>query len=273
MREYTPSSEVPRRVDVSVNAGRFCTFLDAGTVDDPATPVRVLFTTEGASIWTTNQTRTLQVFIDRWDVVEGLPSADCVMLVNPKELSDMLKNKFGRDELVRIQTDVHKPIEISGESSGGASIMPSDEDECLTIPDRWVLPIVDGVRTFPMFRNEPDDHIITMSIDQLRRGLKDMTTAKAPYIEYTWSSGKAKCEAGHWTSKTSRSWSDVDFVAVKGADNWSIRFTDNLRTIIRRFDPATETVTISKHRDGQFVIIDSTDGEFTSVLATEAVRE
>jgi hypothetical protein len=261
-------------VDITAATSRLTPFLDAGTVDDPPTPVRILFDDDGASIWTTNQTRTLQVFVDRWNVLSSL-AKPCVLLVNPKELSNLLKLKFQRDETVRITTDTHSMIRIQGETTG-AEINCSDEDECLTIPDRWVLPIVDGVRTFPMFRNEPADYVIEMSMSQLKNCLKDMKVAKAPYVELFLNEkhrGEGRCMAGHWTSKTTRSWSDVEYDSVLEPTSWTIRFSENLDTILRKFSTDTTEVRISKHREGAFVIIDSTDGEFTSVLATEAVKE
>ena len=273
-RENTPNTAVSRLVDITAATSHLTRFLDAGTVDDPPTPVRILFDNDGASIWTTNQTRTLQVFIDRWGVVASL-AEPCVLLVNPKELSNLLKLKFPRAETVRITTDTHSMIRIQGETTG-AEINCADEDECLTIPDRWVLPIVDGVRTFPMFRNEPADYVIEMSMAQLKNCLKDMKVAKAPYVELFLNGknrGEGRCMAGHWTSKTTRSWSDVEYESVIEPTSWTIRFSENLDTIIRKFSTDTTEVRISKHRDGAFVIIDSTDGEFTSVLATEAVKE
>lgn len=274
-RENTPNTAVSRKVDVSVPTSHLTTFLDAGTVDDPPTPVRILFDNDGASIWTTNQTRTLQVFIDRWNIDLASLAEPCVLLVNPKELSNLLKTKFDRDETVRITTDTHSMILIQGETKG-AEINPADEDECLTIPDRWVLPIEDGKRTFPMFRNEPADYIIEMSMIQLKNCLKDMKVAKAPYVELFLNEknrGEGKCMAGHWTSKTTRSWSEIEYESVIEPSSWTIRFSQNLDTILRKFSTDTTEVRISKHREGAFVIIDSTDGEFTSVLATEAVKE
>lgn len=274
VRVNTPSSEVSRAANITVFADDMVEFLKSVHLDDPPTPVRILFDNDGISVWTTNQTRTLQVFADRWDMENYTIESPCVILVNPKELSDMLQTK-SRGEVISIRADAHSAVEITNSGGGGFSIMPADEDECLTIPDRWVLPVKDGERIFPMFRNEKADWMIDIDIVMMRDILKDMTVAKAPYVELTLTEDGGKAESGHWTSKTTRSWTGVDFVWVKPhTADCTIRFTDNLKQILSTFHKDTTSVRISKHRDGAFVLIEANNGTKTVfVLATEAVKE
>ena len=48
---------------------------------------------------------------------------------------------------------------------------PADEDDCLTIPDRNVLPHgPSGERLFPMFDNEPPTYTATLALPRTHQG-------------------------------------------------------------------------------------------------------
>lgn len=266
----TPNSRVSRTVRVEVNGVAMAQFLESIAMDKPAVPVRILFQSSGVSSWSLNAGKTLMLRLDSWPL-DGLKVREpCVMVCDPKEMAGIIRAKCG-DGNIRITADANTPISIKTKGRGGAEVMPADEDDCQTIPDRNILPHnSDGEIVFPMFENEPASSSAILSKSELRIAMSEMTTANAPYVVITFDN-KSEARSGHWNGKTTRSWSPMD-AKIKG-ESFTTSFTDTLNTIVSRFHNSTTQLRISKHKKGQFVVIETTDGFNVTILATEAIRE
>ena len=265
----TPNSKVPRTVKVQCDGMGIAELLDKVCLDSPPVPVRILFEPEGVSVWTLNVPKTMQCLISRWPIAGLKVKEPCVVIADPKELSNVIRAK-SRGLSVRIETAASQPIKITTPSNGGAEIMPSDEDDCLLIPDRWVIPKKDGKFVFPMFDNEPATSEATISKEQLTLAYREMQSANAPYVVITFDK---ECEArsGHWTSKSTKSW--VPIQADWTGEPFTVSFTECLKSVIGAFSKDTTTLRVAKHTKGQFVVIESVDGAKTTVVVTEALRE
>ena len=102
-------------------------------------------------------------------------------LCDPKELAAVVRAK-GRDGDVQIKTEASAPIEVTSPTYGGAEVMPADENDCLSVPDRNQIPVsTDGVRLFPMFDMAPATWSVDMPIQSLRTAVAEMAVSKAPY--------------------------------------------------------------------------------------------
>ena len=170
----TPNSKVSRSVRISANGASLAGFLSRLALDSPPLPVRILFEPEGASCWTMNAGKTLMVMFDKHPI-DGLKvKQPCVIICNPKELSDLVRSK-SRGETVKVSTEASEPIRITTKSNGGAEIMPADEDDCLTIPDRNILPIADDQRI----------HICNNRIDESKYGNENSECSICSYDIFT----------------------------------------------------------------------------------------
>ena len=58
----TPNSDVSRTVKAQLNAHDLGSVLQAVALDNPSSPVRVLLTDDGASVWTHDNSKTIHVF-------------------------------------------------------------------------------------------------------------------------------------------------------------------------------------------------------------------
>ena len=187
------------------------------------------------------------------------------MLVEPKAFSELLTAKFAGQN-VRIQTSANKPIKVMTKAGGQAIYHAADEDECHTVPDHWRLKTDDsGIYSFPMFDNEQSSLVVKVSRSELQRGLVDMQVAKAPYVVFKFDK-KSTCSSGHWGAKSNQSTSPIQADIIKGSGE--VCFTSNLGTILNAL--LGDEILIQKNDKGTFVIL---DGQTTSVVATEAIRE
>ena len=118
----------------------------------------------------------------------------------------------------------------------------------------------------PMKNNEPCTTRVTVSKEEMSRGLVDMLVAGAPYVSFDFQPGGSTCASGHWGAKGNRASSPID-AKVEGS-GITLNFTENLGGIISRMDG--NTFVVQKHHDTPFVIIESGS---TVVVATEAQRE
>ena len=271
--EVTPNSPVSRNVKVRTTVRSLSSVLRTATLDDSPAPVRLLFRTTGAiSVWTHDIARTMQVYVVNWRFDDLKVKEDCILLVDPKEAYSCITSKFGPDEVVKITTEAAQPIVFKNRSGASLTIMPADEDECNMCPDRWVLPYhPDGTRTFPMF-DEQNGAYCDIALSELRKGLSDMATAKAPYVEFSFSPAGSVCQAGHWSAKTVKARTPVDTHTL--TEPFTVRFTENLSTILGRFSSDTITLRLTKHPQAPFVVIDTLAGsKWCSVVATEAIKE
>ena len=262
----TPNSDVSRTVKAKVNASELSSLLNAVALDNPPSPVRVLLTEDGVSVWTHDNSKTIQAIIDNRALADLEVEEPCVILVEPKAFADLLVAKFGV-KAVRISTSAGKPITIKSKDGATATYHASDEDDCNIVPDHWILPTDDdGKRVFPMFDNEPATSVVKTSRSELNRGLTDMKVAKAPYVVFSFGEKKSSCQSGHWGSKSNRSSSPI--TAELDGEEVEVCFTQNLSTILSTLDG--ESIKIHKHNKGGFVVL---EGATTSVVATEAIRE
>lgn len=263
-----------------LDATEFSAILRRAAFDTPPAPIRVLFTIDGISIWTMDLAKQAGVFMtgempstytisaSKADMVKGVRNP-CVMLVCPRELADMLDAKCS-GESVRISTDANEKIVVKLRDGSGFDLLPADESECLTIPPSLAFPIgSEGFRTFGAADGAEATFACSMSLADLRKGIVDMQMSKAPYVEFKFDRRGSVCCSGHWTRKTSKSWTQVDAKIVHG-DMTTIRFTDNLSKLLSRFGPHTETIGISTHDDVSLVLLESRG---CLVVTTEAIKE
>jgi hypothetical protein len=268
----TPNSQVSRTARIEADGPALAAFFARLAMDNPAVPVKVLFEPKGASCWTMNAGKTLMVLLDRW-AIDGLKVKEpCVIVCNPKELSDLIRAK-SRGGAVRLTTAANEPIAITTKDHGGAEVMPADEDDCLTIPDRNVLPYEPntGQRLFPMFDNEPPTYTATLVLSELTKASMEMQTANAPYVSVSFDA-KSEARAGHWSGKTTRSWSPLDVISRTGGP-FTVSFTDTLKSLISVLNGATDPLRVSKHHKGHFLVVETTTGNKTTIVATEAIKE
>lgn len=264
----TPNSKVSRSARVEANGTSLASFLSMLALDTPPLPVRILFENEGASCWTMNTGKTLMVFIDRYPI-EGLKvKQPCAIVCNPKELADLVRSK-SRGETVRLTTEANEPIVVSTKSNGGAEIMPADEEDCMTIPDRNVLPTKDGQLVFPMFDNEVATSEATIDKTVLTTASMEMKVANAPYVVMTVDK-KSEVRAGHWGAKTTRSWTPIE--ATFTGEPFTVAFTDTIQVILSTLT-ASNGLKVAKHTKGQFVAIRTTTEPKITIIATEAIKE
>ena len=270
------SLDISRRVRVMLDASEFSSILRRAAFDTPPAPVRVLFSIDGITIWTMDLAKQAGVFINLEVPSTYSLRADedgvrnpCVMLVCPRELADMLDAKCS-GEAVRISTDANEKIVVKLRDGSGFDLLPADESECLTIPPSLTFSIgSEGFRTFPSADGAEATFACSMSLEEIRKGTVDMQMSKAPYVEFRFDRRGSTCCSGHWTRKSSKSWTQIDATIVHG-DMTTIRFTDNLAKLLSRFGPYTETVGISTHEDVGLVLLE-TPG--CLVVATEAIKE
>ena len=265
MTQTPNSSDLSRDADVMASADSLAEALRAIITDNPPAPVRLMLTNDGLSVWTYDNAKTLQVLVDD-RVVKGLKvKQNCVLLVEPKAFSELLTAKFAGQN-VRIQTSANKPIKVMTKAGGQAIYHAADEDECHTVPDHWRLKTDDsGIYSFPMFDNEQSSLVVKVSRSELQRGLVDMQVAKAPYVVFKFDK-KSTCSSGHWGAKSNQSTSPIQADIINGSGE--VCFTSNLGTILNAL--LGDEILIQKNDKGTFVIL---DGQTTSVVATEAIRE
>jgi len=265
--ELTPNSDVSRTVKAQFDAGQFSELMTTLVMDGSTqSPVRVLLTEDGVSVWTHDNAKTIQALVSNRDIDGLTVDEPCVLLVEPKSFSELLSAKFG-GHTVRVQTDAGKPITIRSKDGSQAVYHASDEDDCNIVPDHWVLPVNDkGERLFPMFDNQPATSVVQLTRSELNRGITDMKVAKAPYAVFSFNAKKSECQSGHWGAKTNRSASPI--VATLTGEPVEVCFTNNLSTILSVLDG--DLITIHKHKDGGFAVL---EGATTTVVSTEATRE
>ena len=266
----TPNSEVSRDVKVRLRANALADLCEAVTIENPPSPIRLVLTSDGASVWTHDTSRTVQVLINEYPLA-GLRCPDpCVLLIQPKQFGELLRAKF-KEEPVEISASASEPIIISAKNGSSVVYHAADEDDCATVPDHWILPIDDdGKRIFTMFDDEISTSQILIDVDELKRGLVDMRIANAPYVEFNFTSEGCYAESGHWGAKTNQSKTPLS--ADLGGEDCVVCFTENLGDIINRFKGSTQ-VEIQRHNKGGLFVVSSADGPDVTIVATEAVRE
>jgi hypothetical protein len=224
----TPNSKVSRSAMIECSGRDMANFLSTVAMDSPAMPVKILFENEGVSCWTLNASKTVMLMLNRWSL-DGLKvKQPCVIVCDPKEMADVIRAK-SKGEMIRIKAEANAPIQIICKGRGGAEVMPADEEDCFLIPDRHQLPVSDdGKRMFPMFDMEHATWEATLSPSELRVAMAEMSTAKSEYVVITFDN-KSEARAGHWSGKTTRSWSPITATTT---GKFTASFTDVLSTVM-----------------------------------------
>ena len=259
------SSELSRTVNIKVNATDLSGALSSLVLNTDPAPVRIMFTSDGMSVWTHDHAKTIQLLVNERELTSLKVKDDCILLIEPKQFSELLSAKFA-GQIVHIQTKANKPITVASKNGATAVYHAADEDECATIPDHWVLPqSAAGHFSFPMFDNEESTLVVKMTRAELVRGLVDMQVAKAPYVVFNFTDTKSSCGSGHWGSKSNQATTPITANVVGSSE---VCFTSNLSIILKSLDG--DTFTLQKHEKGGFVVI---EGETSTIVATEALRE
>ena len=271
--QTTPNSDVSRKVQLRVKASSLAKQLRRVCLDTPPQPVRVLFTAVGMSVWTHDLSKTMHLFLTDAPLEDYKVKEPCVLLVNPKEFSDVLSTKY-REAQVQIKTEANQPITITDKSLNSTTIYPADEDDCAMVPDRWQMPESSskpGWKTIPQQGNLPGNAICTTRVEinrpELVKAVVDMQVASAPYCEFIFG-GFSSVTSGHWTSKTTRSQSvltcTVETAEKRKDSTQKIGLTDAILTRILSTASGDEFV-IHKHSKTPFAIFDC--GDMTAVVA------
>jgi hypothetical protein len=262
----TPNSRVSRAGTIRAEAGSLATALRRSVLDNPSNPVRALFTEDGVSIWTHDIAKTVQLIMTNASVNGLKVKEPVIMLIDPDSMAGLLDTKFSR-EMIQIEVKPNAPLVIKSRTGGDVVYHPADEDDCFVVPDHWIMPKDSkGWFLVPMKNNEPCSTRVTVSKEEMKRGLVDMLVAGAPYVSFDFQPTGSTCASGHWGAKGNRASSPIS-AKVEGS-GITLNFTENLGGIISRMDG--DTFVVQKHHDTPFVIIESGS---TVVVATEAQRE
>ena len=265
----TPNSHVSRNVKVRVSAAALAKTLKRIVMDKPASPVRMLLTDDGISIWTHDISNTMNLLLTNSKVDNLKVKEPCVLLIPPDSFADLLSTKFG-NEIVEITTSANKPIVIENKGGSKTIFHPADEDDCAIIPDRWVMPKnKKGWIKIPQKNNEVCTTKITISRETFSQGLIDMKVANAPYVVFSFSNkkgGVSTCASGHWGAKSNQSYSPI--VAQVEGESVDINLAEILGGIISRCDG--DIFTLHKHKEVPFIVIECGD---TVIIAAETMKE
>ena len=262
----TPNSIVSRKVVARASASSLSKALKRVVMDKPASPVRVLLTDDGMSVWTHDISNTMNLLITNADIDDLKVKEPCVLLIDPEGFSDLLNTKFG-NQVVQISTDANKPIVIQNKAGSKSVFHSADEDDCAIVPDRWLMPKdKKGWIQFPQQDNETATTRITITRDSLSQGIVDMKVAKTPYISFNYDKKKSLCEAGHWGSKTNQSSTPIE--AVVEGEKIEIHLAEILASVLARCDD--DSFIIHKHKEVPFIVIENGDA---IVVVAETLRE
>lgn len=269
MSELTPNSPVAKALNCKVRAGNLNNLLDLLDVDGLLSPVKVLFTEKGASIQAHDVNKTFQCVVKDFPLGSDYDLDEPgILVIEPKELRQALGLKFGKEALLTIQyTDGDACRVVSGGSS--LNYFPSDESECHTMKDDWVLPYNDGKFEFTMLGGAGPTSIVTMEAQALAAGVQDMKVAKQEYVVFNFDEKGSTCASGQWGNKATISTSTVD--AELEGEKCEVAFPDILTSVVNRL---TGNISLQKHKETPFFLIKNLDPTRGDVryLITECQR-
>jgi len=269
MSDLTPNSPVAKSLNCKVRAGNLNGLLDLLDVDDLLSPVKVLFTEKGASIQAHDVNKTFQCVVKDYPLGSDYEVDEPGLLViEPKNLRQALGLKFGKEALLTINyTDGEAARVLSGGSS--LNYFPSDESECHTMKDDWVLPYEAGKFSCTMLGGAEPTSIITLEAQSLASGVQDMKVAKQEYVVFNFSATQSTCASGQWGNKATISTSVID--ADLEGENCEIAFPDILSSVVNRLNGQ---ISVQKHKETPFFLIKNLDPTRGDVryLITECQR-
>jgi len=260
----TPNSSTNMDIEIKVNAASLRDLLDHVNVNNAIDPVKVMFTEDGATVWAHDANKTLQVFVDDFEMTDYTLKSDpgCVIL-ETKKVAEMIGAKFGKEKIT-LKATPGEPVVMSRNGST-LSYFPPSEDECYVVPDHWVLPVDDdGTLLFPMLENAPATLRVSMHPDELKKALTDMRVAGSTYACITFGK-ESVSESGHWNSKGNRSKSPVEATIISGEGE--VTFPEVLSSVVDRM--GGELLEVQKHEGAPFFMLISGS---TRILVTEAQR-
>jgi hypothetical protein len=85
----TPNSEVSRTVTARANASSLSKALKRVVLDKPSSPVRMLLTDDGMSVWTHDISNTMNLLITNSKIDDLKVKEPCVLLLDPDGFSDL----------------------------------------------------------------------------------------------------------------------------------------------------------------------------------------
>lgn len=252
-------------IDVRVNAGSLRNLLDHVNINGQIDPVKIMFTVDGATVWAHDANKTLQVFVDDYPLDDYTLKSDqgCIVL-ETKKVSEMLAAKFG-STVVTLSAKAGEPCTISDNGGSSLTYYPPSEDECYVVPDHWVLPMSNGVITFPMLDDAEATLQVKLHPDELKKALTDMRVAGATYACINFDQKSSVAESGHWTAKSNTSTTNIDADVAEGPGE--VTFPEVLAAVTDRLEG--DVVDIQKHDQTPFFLLMSGS---TKILVTEAQR-
>ena len=159
---------------------------------------------------------------------------------------------------------------IESKSGGTTTLYPPDLDECLVVPDHWVLPFTSGWINFPMLKDTPKAETrITITQSELQKGITDMRVAGASYCVFEFTDGGSHASSGHWATKETTSTTSIE-AKVEGEDT-KVAFPDLLGAVAGCYSKETDLL-IFKHSETPFFVITDKD-DSVRLLVTEAQNE
>ena len=263
----TPNSPVSRNAQIRVQSSALADILSRVTLDKPSGAIRILFKKSGSvSIWTHDIAKTVQMLVTDLEIPDIKVKEDCVLLIEPDSFANLLLSKYV-DQNVQITTSANNAIVIKDQQGSEVVFHPADESDCQIVPDRWIMPKdSDGWIQIPQKDNETCTSRITISRNDLAKGVIDMKVANAPYVVFSFGSKKSSCRSGHWGVKSNQSQTQIT-ANVEG-DDIDVVFTDNLSGILSK--AIGDAFTIQKHSEVPFVIMECGAIRF---VASEAQKE
>ena len=264
----TPNDTLSEDCHLLVNAESLSGLMDLIDIEDLLSPVKVVFTKSGATIWAHDANKTIQAFVDYPLEKYNLKSDPTYMVVEPKRMRDLLNAKF-KGSQIRITRKAGEAVTIESKTGGKTVLYPPDLDECLVVPDHWVLPMEKGWIQFPMLDNAPAQTKVTITADELNRGLIDMRVAGASYCVFEFNDSSSQASSGHWQTKETTSRTPIK-AKVEGEDA-SVAFPDLLGAVTSCY-PNGDELLIYKHEKTPFFIL-TNKADTVRILVTEAQNE
>jgi len=262
----TPNSEVSRTVTARANASSLSKALKRVVLDKPSSPVRMLLTDDGMSVWTHDISNTMNLLITNSKIDDLKVKEPCVLLLDPDGFSDLLNTKFG-NEVVQISTKANEPIVVQNKAGAKTVFHPADEDDCAIVPDRWMMPKdKDGWVQIPQKNNETCTTKISITRDAISKGMIDMKVSKTPYITFHFEDKKSYSQAGHWGAKSNESSTPIE-ATVEG-ESVKIHLSEIVGHIVSVCND--DDFVIYKHKEVPFLVIENGDA---TVVVAETLRE
>ena len=263
----TPNSAVSRSAQIRVQASVLADILSRLTLDKPSGAIKILFKKSGSvSVWTHDIAKTVQMIMTDQTISDMKVKEDCVLLIEPDSFANLLQSKYA-DQIVQITTSANQPIVIKDQQGSEVVFHPADESDCQIVPDRWIMPTgSSGWIRIPSKNNEPCTSRITISRNDLAKGMIDMKVANAPYVVFSFTKKTNTCRSGHWGTKSNQSETRIT-AKLEGKDT-DVVFTENLNGILSK--SIGDAFTIQKHSELPFVIVECGAIRF---VASEAQKE